>query len=282
MVDVYIYLDYSNDKHAFLQPRCLAKGYNVILVKEIDNLDPDKCCIIGTNVGFQYNIFKHINNFDCYNLFDDKSGFYNYLKQNTKIWKNLYLIPSYDNTYNGPNINKSFMVKKNNGYSSAFNEKITGNIKDIILKYSDSYQIQDIMDVKHIYGVSVSCLRGKIIGVYSYKTFEAITKSTQQNGFHAIRNNYIEYNSVKKFLKKLVKKVSYNGFMEVEFIIDDNDNIYIMECNSRISGSLRVPPYFDWLIEPYICNYFKKRKDICKIDLDNICKIELDEKTLWK
>jgi len=274
MTKVYIYLDYSNDKHTVLYPRCLAKGYDVMLVKDISKLNTRNCCIIGTNVEFQYNIFKNINNFDCYNLFDNKSGFYNYLKSNVDLWPNLYLIPCYDTTYTGPNINKSFMVKKNNGYSSAFNEIIKGNIQDIIKKYSSLYQIQDIMDVKHIYGVSVSCLYGKIMGVYSYRTFEAITEETQRKGFNAVRNNYIIYPEVKEFIKKLVKKVSYNGFIEVEFIIDKNDKIYIMECNPRISGSLRVPPYFDWLVDPYIRNYLKNPNNIYEIDLDN--------KALWQ
>ena len=163
MTKVYIYLDYSNDKYTVLQPRCLLKGYDVMLVKDISKLNTRNCCIIGTNVEFQYNIFKNINNFDYYNLFDDKSGFYNYLKSNVDIWSNLYLIPSYDNTYHGPNINKKFMVKKNNGYSSAFNEIITGNIQDIIKKYSPLYQIQDVMDVKHIYGVRLLYLGPKLI-----------------------------------------------------------------------------------------------------------------------
>jgi hypothetical protein len=146
---------------------------------------------------------------------------------------------------------------------------LTGDIKDIISKYSQMYQIQDIMDVKHIYGVSVSCLYGKILGAYSYRTFEAITEATQQKGVDAVRNNYIVYPEIKEFIKKLVTKVSYNGFIEVEFIIDKNDKIYIMECNPRISGSLRVPPYFDWLVDPYIQNYLKKPNDIHEIDLDN-------------
>lgn len=274
MVKVYIYLDYSNDKYKVLQARCLAKGYEVMLVKDISKLNPRTCCIIGTNVGFQYNIFKDLVKIDYYNLFDDKSGFYRYLKQNTDLWNGLHLIPHYDNTYIGPNISKSFMVKKNNGYSSAFNEIVTGNVRDLIAKYSTTHQVQDIMDVKNIYGVSVACLYGKILGAYSYKSFAAITKETQAQGFNAERNNYIAHDEVRDFIKRIVKKTSFNGFIEFEFIIDKNDKIYIMECNSRISGSLRVPPYFDWLVNPYIQNYFKKPEDIVEYDVDN--------KKLWR
>ena len=269
MVKVYIYLDYSNDKYKVLQARCLAKGYDVMLVKNISNLNTRTCCIIGTNVGFQYDIFKDIIKTDYYNLFDDKSGFYKYLKQNTELWNGLHLIPHYDNTYTGPDIWKNFMVKKNNGYSSAFNEIITGNVRELINKYSYTHQIQDVMEVKHIYGVSVSCLYGKILGSYSYKTFSAITKETQSQGFNAERNNYISYKEVRDFVKNTVKKTSYCGFIEFEFIIDKNDKIYIMECNSRISGSLRVAPYFDWLVNPYILNYSKKPEDIIEYDIDN-------------
>ena len=273
MVKIFIYLDYSNDKHKIIEERCLGKGYEVELVKSITHLNTKTSIIIATNVEFQYHIFKESSKINYYQMFDNKSGFYKYLKENTSLWNGLYLIPHYDKQYNGPNINKNFMVKKNYGFSSAFNEIISGNINDIISKYAATHQIQDIMDVKHIYGVSLSCLSGKILGVYTYKSIEAITKESQLNGFNATRNNYIEYPEVKQFLKKLMQHVLYNGLIEVEFIIDKN-KIYIMESNPRISGSSRIPAYFDWIIQPYIDNYCNSSNQISEINLD--------DKKLWK
>jgi hypothetical protein len=265
---IYIYLDYSNDKYKTIQSRCLAKGHEVELVTSITHLNPT-CCIIGTNVEFQYHIFKHIQNINYYQIFDDKCGFYKFLNENKELWNGLYLIPSYDKSYNGENINKSFMVKKNNGYSALFNEIIKGNIKDIIAKYGSTHQIQELLNVKHILGISLCCKLGKIISVYSYNSNESITATNLVSGFCANRYNYILYPEVRNFLKKLIARVSYNGFIEIEFLIDNNNKIHIMECNPRLTGSIRVPVYFDLIVNEYINNYFKTFNQITEIDLED-------------
>lgn len=265
---VYI-LDNSNEKYKRIQASCLQKGYEVEVVNNINHLNPATCCIIGCSVDLQYNIFKYLNNINYYHMFDNKMSFYTFLTTNRELWNGLHLIPTYDRSYSGENMNKSFLIKSNNGYAAMFNQIITGNLKDLIQKYADNSQIQEILTVKHILGISLACRFGKILGVYSYNSVGAITAENCRHGFTAIRYNYIKYPAVRYFLKKLIKFTSFNGFLEVEFLIDNNDKIHIMECNPRISGSIRVPQYFELVINEYIKHCLKSKDEVPELDLDN-------------
>lgn len=273
MVTVYVYTDFSNKKRLeVLTSRLGACGYEVKHVKDISNLDITNHIIISTNEENQYPIFKHFVKSNIYFMLNDKMQFYNYIKQNSDLLSDgIKFIPTYDYTYKGPNIHKEFLLKDKNGYSAAFNNKITGNVYDLIKTYASKYQIQDIMNVKHILGVSLSCMFGKILGVYSYKTNEAITNKTLVNGFDAIRGNFIEDVVVRKFIKRFVERINYFGIIEIEFLIDQNNTIHVMECNPRISGSLNVAPYFDWIIMPYIKAL--QNRSVDEYDIDN--------KSLW-
>ena len=205
-------------------------------------------------------------------MLNDKCLFYDYLKENNDLLYGIELIPSYDKTYEGPNIHKEFLVKNKLGWSSLFNQIIEGDINDLIQTYSENHQIQDIIDIQHIYGVSCSCSFGKILGVYSYKTFAPITPQSYIDGIHAIRGNYVDIPVVRAFLRNICERLVYNGIMELEFIIDKNDKIYIMECNPRISGSLMVVRYFDWIILPYL-NCLHRR---------HISEINMENQSLWQ
>lgn len=250
---VYIYTDKTNDKYEILEARFLSMGHEVELISTLDHLDPENEVIIATNVDQQYLIFKkHCPLGNIYNMLDDKIGFYDYLKKNVDLLDGIKLIPHYDFYYRGPNVTKDFLVKERYGYSSAFNQIIHGSAYEMIKNHSQKSQVQDILEIKHIYGVSVSCLQGKILGAYSYLTNEGIDHVSYDTGFTAKRNNYIENTRVRNFMRKIVHRLKYNGIMEMEFLIDNKDVLHIMECNARISGSLRVPHYLDWVIMPYV------------------------------
>ena len=45
--------------------------------------------------------------------------------------------------------------------------------------------------------------------------------------------------------------------MELEFLIDTNDDTYILECNPRMSGDIYCDEYFDNIVRPFI---HKKKK----------------------
>lgn len=270
---VYILTDNEIPKRLeVLTSRCLSTGFEVEVLTEIGELDIDNDVIISTNEFFQSVIFQKYLIMNTYQILNDKCMFYDYLKENTDLLEGIELIPSYDQTYDGPSFTNKFLIKDKLGWSSMFNKTIEGDVYDLIAEYGQTNQIQDIIDVKHIYGVSCSCSFGKILGVYSYKTFEGITPESYVTGFDAIRGNYVDIPVVREFLKNIFSRFIYNGIVEMEFIIDKNENIFIMECNPRISGSLMVPPYFDWVIMPYL-NCLMTR---------NIVEIDLEDQSLWQ
>ena len=229
-------------------------GYKYQVVTSLQNLDINKDIIIASNVWCQYPIFKQFLKHNIYATLDDKINFYNHLKKNSKITESsgVRLIPNYDKSYKGPIITKKFLIKQRNGWGSKFNTIVNDNIYNVIKKYDNTHQIQDVMEVKHIYGVSVSAWAGNILATYTYKSFTGLTPEMNHTGFLAVRENPIRYKEVRKFLKKLIKNVNYYGIAEFEFLIDKKDKIYIMECNPRVSDSLRIPLYVDHVIKNYI------------------------------
>lgn len=236
-----------------LEARFKSMGYQVKIIGDSSHINPDNNALIATNVDFQYNIFKNRCPFgNIYNTWNDKNAFYNYLKQNADLLDGLQLIPHYDASYKGPNITKEFFLKGKDGWSSKFNQKMHGNIYHLIAGYGKTHQIQDVMNIKHIYGISVSALRGRIIGAYTYLTNEGITPQMNAGGFAAERNNYIKFEKVKKFVRSIINRASFNGIIEFEFLMDHHGITYVMESNPRLSGSLRVQAYFDWVVVPYI------------------------------
>ena len=261
MVKVYIFTDFFNLKRLEMLTKLLSQnGYQCEVTKNIDKLNVETDIIISSNVSFQYDIFNQYCSDNIYTMLDNKISFYNYLNKNNDLLKenDLFLITSYDTSYKGENIAKNFIVKNSNGYSAKFNQIIHGNIYDIIKTYSSKNQIQEILDVKNIYGVSLCCKFGKIIGIYTYLSDGAITASSQENGFSCVRNCYIKFPQVRSFLKKMIDKLQYNGIIEVEFLIDLFDKIFVMECNPRISGSLCVSLYFNEIIKKYIKTFHDK------------------------
>src|SRR5437764_13620651 len=72
-------------------------------------------------------------------------------------------------------------------------------------------------------------------------------------------------------MSKIVKQLKYNGFIEFEFLVDKNKNIYIIEANPRISGTIFTyvqdnSPYMNDLMNSY-CNLLVKNSfDIANYD----------------
>ena len=271
---VYILTDHHNETRlehlkAMIPANC---NCTVNVVTNLNNLDINKDIIISTSVEGQFPIFKQFVKNNIYGILNDKISFYNYLKQNPDLIKGIDLIPSYDHSYKGPAITKKFLIKQKDGWSSKYNTTVNDNIYNLIKKYGTTHQIQDVINVKHIIGVSVSVLFGKILGIYSYKSFEGLTPQLNADGFSAIRGNCVRDVKIRNFLKKIVKKTNFHGIVEFEFLIDENDKLYIMESNPRISGSLRVGLYFDNVVKTYI-NALNTRQ------FDGI---NIDDEKLWK
>jgi hypothetical protein len=275
---IYIYTSFDNKQLTDLIKNRLILYNKDIVVNIISNLNLNNVSIsnniiIPQGIIHQYEVFHDFYTDNIYSIIDNKMYFYYYLEQNRHLLKGISLIPTYNKTYTGENIHDEFIIKHANGFSSAYNQKKTGYIKDLIKDYGSSHQIQPIIPIKHIYGVNCSCLYGKIIGLFVYES-EEISEESFVNGIPSKNYNYIKYDSIKIFVKKIIQQLNYNGFIELEFIIDKNDKIYIMECNPRISGALYIYFYFDWVILPYINCLLNK--NVMELDLDDNNKIELE------
>ena len=193
---------------------------------------------------------------DVYEKLNNKIKFY-YLIEKYKLLKNsdVKLIKTYDQNYKGPNINKKFIIKHKHGIGSYKNKIIKGYIYDLIKKYSNTHQIQDILDIHYINGINgVSC-DGKIMYMLNFKTPGFI-----ENDYYGSDNiQYMDSVDPKlgKVVTDIIQKIKYNGFFEFEFIVDKKKNIYLMECNPRISGNLKCKmeedecPYINNFIIPY-------------------------------
>ena len=255
---VYIFTDYGNVFVLETLKNLLSShGHQVEVVKSMHHLNPDSNVIISTNVSTQSQIFqRYWGGHNIYGMIDNKIQFYQYIVRNAYLCydNNVHLIPSYDKGYTGPNITKQYMVKAANGFSGKFNQVKHASIYSLIQQYGNTHQIEDLLSVKHIYGVSVCCKLGKIIGAYSYLTNGPITSTS----FHADRTTNIRFPEVKGFMKAMVANLNLNGIIEVEFLIDHSNKIFVMECNPRISGSVRVPHYYNSIIEPYLRTFCDK------------------------
>src|SRR5438132_1390562 len=74
-------------------------------------------------------------------------------------------------------------------------------------------------------------------------------------------NNQIHIQDVEKQLKdvikNIVKRFSYSGLMEIEFIHSTDGTIYLMECNPRVSSNMlcmeedKTVPFNEVLFYPY-------------------------------
>jgi hypothetical protein len=230
-----IQLLFGNMIHNYLLKFNICKN-NEIFYK-IDKIDEIKNFIILPI----YGIYNKIN-VDL----DNKISFYNYL--DNKILNNIKLIQTYNN-FKCKNIKKKYMVKHKNGAGSKNNYIIKDYLYNIIKKYDPyDYQIQDYINYNYVYGVECSCINGIIISVLTYE-IKSIEKYT--NYMKNIINNTIKFNEIKIMIEKIVKQLNYFGFIEFEFLITNTD-IYIMECNPRISGLIISDEYFNIIIKKYI------------------------------
>ena len=253
---------------------CYLDDYNVVIITNLNNIEKHDI-VIPCSVGAQEIYYKN----NIYKLLDNKTLFYKYLYDNyNDKMQNIRFIPSYDKYYKGENKNSMFLIKPNDDFGSKNQIIESGFIYEIISKYSNSYQIQDIIDINVIYEIDFVCKKGNIIGSIFHKTYNK-TRTTCDYiiGVDSIQTKNIP-NEIVKLCKKIIEDTKYNGLIQFEFIKDTKGTIYIMECNPRISGHLTNPQYFKKLIEPMYnvksryCDYCIKQSS-CDSDSDNEVKI---------
>lgn len=187
---------------------------------------------------------------------DNKISFYNYLNKNKLFLTKIKLIPTYINS-KCKNDKKKYIIKHKYGTGSSKNIIVKDYLHNLMEKYDfDNYQIQDYIKYNYVYGIECSCINGKIICVLTYEV-KSIEKYTDK--MKNILNNYIKFDEIVIFIENIINQVNYNGFIEFEFLITNND-IYIMECNPRISGLIICEEYFNSIIKKYI--QYKSKKNL--------------------
>ena len=203
-----------------------------------------------------------------YDILDDKTKFYNFVKKNNILNdSNIKLINSFDKNYNGPNIIKKFILKQRDGYGSSFNKFKKGKIYDIIKKYSSKYQIQEIINIKKISGINGFSNNGKLIHCLDFYMPNFTNKSYYlKDNDEILKNTNLEY---KKIISKIIKNIGYSGFFEFEFVVDDKGSHYLMECNPRLTGNIKTfcfnnenkiySPIVKYFIIPY-CDIIKGKQ----------------------
>lgn len=241
-----------------------------MIITSLDKIDKNSIIIPISPIAH-----KNIFNNDIYEILDDKIKFYDFIKNKYQFFNKIKTIKTYDKFYNGENIFSSFIIKKSNLLGSMGNKIVKGYIYDLIDKYSHDNQIQDILKIKQIYSVDYTCFNGKILGVFVWKTKNHFPHFNDYIKFTvdfllcektAIISNIVDNKYIKKITQKIVKDLLYNGFINFEFIIDNNDDIYIMECNPRLSGCLCITHFFENIIIPYM---YKKYSNTSKFTFYN-------------
>jgi len=283
-----ILFDFHNNHYTFNYMITIHNDYEYIILKEFNyNLFNKAKVIIPMSIeagiklfelGYEYKFIRRkclVIPENIYYTLDNKILFYEMIEENNLLKNtNVKLIPSYDNNYNKINIKGQFLLKHKLKAGTTGNIIKNGYIYDIIEKYSSIYQIQDIIDVKYISGYNLVCNYGYIINTLNFITPHSIESTYYFNNnkqyLHPI--NEEQY----KVVENIIKYTKYSGFIEIEFIIDNNNNYYLLECNPRISGNLmcmisesftfnknNICPYYKDLILAYIDSLLNKKIE-CK------------------
>lgn len=278
--------------NSFLMLVIITKGYlwqhynlesTIILVPLIlDDKIYENDIVIPFDIEAQKTCFKFkfkkclVNNPDIYELLDNKSKSFLFCKQ-----LNIPQIPTFVNNNYSPkslhnfiNHNKSsnYIVKHQNGLGSL--NIYTLDKEELIDRYNQTpnklkeYIIQPYLDIDIIITIDCLCYKGKILE-YIIEIKRPFYKKDNLIKFN-INNSRIIHNkntklhrTLKREANKVINKLNYNGFIELEFIINNN-KLLLMEINPRICFLLisfedDKSIYIERLIKGYI-NLFQDKK----------------------
>jgi len=235
-----------------LYERLTDLGYSVKVVRNITNIDLENNIVIPMDSCTNYLVYGN-RDAEKYKMLDDKIDFYDYLKWNQDLLGEIKLVPTYSNLYNGPNIKKKLIVKDRNGHGSIYNKIVVDRIYSIITKYPE-HQIQDFIEAELLIAVDGFCQQGKMEHIF-YSTQQCIKSFNDYKslGFPMTYTNTISDKNIGDFLCNLLERLDYSGFFQFEFI-QKGQNLYILECNPRISGHVLTKNYFDLVILPHVKN----------------------------
>lgn len=206
---------------------------------------------------------------NMYSLLNNKSDCYHI----TKNYKHIQHIPTLDvftkaliKGFIKSHPSDKYIIKHNTGYASFFQIIVTkSKLTHINLKSLQGHIIQPYYTNYKVYSLDVVAHSGKIYG-------EIFKKTLGRNGI-----NYIDfiissidttiikdgplYRPIKAFSKSLLSDINYSGICELEFIVTNDNMIYFLEINTRISGHIGQinkygqNAYFNNIIIPHLSFY---------------------------
>ena len=177
---------------------------------------------------------------------------------------------------------KLLLIKPKNSLGARGIKTITKNklIKDYKTNRNkfNNFLIQKYLDKHTLYSIDCVSKEGKVIGFLINKG-DAFYDKSDLLPFQSRLTNYkhelvdsndIYYQKILDATAKIVYETKYNGFMEVEFLANKNeDSLYFMEINPRMSGCVTysnylVYPVIDKVIIPYISEFTKEKQTLLK------------------
>lgn len=246
-----------------LYEKCSNLGYPVQIIwcAPHDDDDDDKTPKIMIPVDVESNaVLFGANNIApaIYRMLNDKIDFYQWLRWNNDILgSKIHLIPE---GVPGRPV-KKYMIKHRRGYGS-----LTNNVREDFYERllddfpTEQYQIQEWIEVNTVLACDGFARDGRLTSVF-YTMKKSVAKfQDYENGYPLQYMNYIPRPEIDVFVVNLIDRISYNGFFQLEFIQDQGGQIYILECNPRISGLVFSQHYFDHILIPYLRNDFNKSR----------------------
>ncbi|WP_432665872.1 ATP-grasp domain-containing protein [Wukongibacter baidiensis] len=104
--------------------------------------------------------------------------------------------------------------------------------KNINASEVNRYIVQDYIEGKEVCIFAI-CLNGKILAYSAYDT--VITASGANILFRYYENNYV-YQRV----DKLIKNLNFTGMISFDSILDENNELYFIECNPRLTSGIHL------------------------------------------
>jgi len=225
---------------------------SIKIIRNLCGLDLEKDIIIPVDVISNKNLFDTFGNL-YYEMLDDKIDFYNYLYWNESLLGNIRLIPFYDKSYHGKNKTQKFILKHRKGQGSMNNKIVSQPIYSLIYDYDETHQIQEFIHADKTIAVDGFCSHGNIQSLfYSIQKGPLFFKDYKNNGFSMEYSTTFPNNEIENFIKVLLDRIDYHGFFQFEFLLNKQQEIYILECNPRISGHVFTQNYYSNVIIPYI------------------------------
>jgi len=240
-----------------LYEKCSSVDYTVQIIWNTPHTEDDENpkIIIPVDVESNAVLFGKDNVAAIYRMLDDKIDFYQWLQWNNDILgSKIRLIPK---GVPGGSV-KKYMIKHRRGYGSLNNVVREDFYERLLDDFPiEQYQIQEWIKVDTVLACDGFARDGSLKSVF-YTMKKSVAKfQDYEKGYPLQYKNYIPRPEIESFVVAIVERISYTGFFQFEFIQDRRGQIYILECNPRISGLVFSQHYFDHILTPYLRNEFE-------------------------